>query len=125
MKYIVADSSDAFFANKTLKEVSDDMDDAVLFTEEDKKKIESLIGVADDIPQYYFIPLDVENEAFINSIIYELEEWLDIPDEEYDNLIHYIQTNCRKFIEDKVNNHNIYGQLIRSIAEDIDLDDFG
>lgn len=125
MKYIVADSSDAFFTNKTLKEVSDDMDDAVLFTEEDKKKIESLIDVTDDIPQYYFIPLDVENEAFIDSIIYELEEWLDIPDEEYDNLIHYIQTNCRKFIEDKVNNHNIYGQLIRSIAEDIDLDDFG
>ena len=125
MKYIVTDSSGAFFANKNLKEVSSDMDNAVLFTEEEVKKIESSIDITDDIPQYYFIPLDVDDESFANSIIYELEKWLDIPDEEYDNLIHYIQTNCRKFIEDKVNNHNIYGQLIRSIAEDIDLDDFG
>lgn len=124
MKYIVTDSSGAFFVNKNLKEVSDDMDDAVFFTEEEVKKIESSIDITDDIPQYYFIPLDVENEAFINSIICELEKWLDIPDEEYDNLIHYIQTNCKQFIEEKINNHNIYGQLIRSIAEDIDLGDF-
>lgn len=125
MKYIVTDSSGAYFANKNLKEVSSDMDDAVLFTEEEVKKIESSIDITDDIPQYYFIPLDVDDESFANSIIYELENWLDIPDEEYENLIYYIQKNCKQFIEEKINHHNIYGQLIRRIAEDIDLNDFG
>ena len=124
MKYIVSDSNGAFFVNKNLKDVSDDMYDAVLFTEEEAKKIKSSIDINDDNPQYYLIPLDVENEAFIESIIDGLEKWLDIPDEEYDNLIHYIQTNCKQFIEDKINYHKIYGQLIGDIAEDIELDEF-
>lgn len=124
MKYIVTDINGEFITDKNMKEVSSDLDDAILFTEEEVKKIESSMTVDNDIPQYLFVPLNLENDAFIYAIISEMERWIDIPDEEYDKVIQFIQTECRQFVDDVVNYHSKYGQLIRSIAEDIDLSDF-
>lgn len=124
MKYIVTDLNGEFITDKNLKDTSSDLDDAILFTEEEVNEIESSMTVNDDTPQYLFNPLDVENDAFINAIISEMEQWLDIPNEKYDSLIQYIQTQCKQFVEDNINYYKKYGQLIRSIAEDIDLDDF-